>query len=119
MRGTSWHQACTHQYSRHKTGADLLELELLDVLAKALLKDSEDLLSSALATIHRLGESLLKLAAQAEDEVHHTTPAGHRRAPHAAQLLLQTSNTCSNCIVSHVTLCGRLILYSLQVYHLM
>ncbi len=74
--------------------ADLLELQLLDVLAQALLKDPEDLLSSALTTIHSLAKGLLKLAAQAEDEVHHATPAGHWGSPHAAQLLLQTSNTC-------------------------
>lgn len=74
--------------------ADLLELQLLDVLAQALLKNPEDLLSSALTTIHSLAKGLLKLTAQAEDEVHHATPAGHWGSPHAAQLSLQTSNTC-------------------------
>lgn len=74
---------------------DLLELQLLDVLAQALLKDPQALLSSALTAIHSLAEGLLKLAAQAQDEVHHATPAGHWGSPHAAQLLLQTSNTCT------------------------
>ena len=74
--------------------ADLLELQLLDVLAQALLKDPQDLLSSALATIHSLSKGLLKLAAQAENEVHHTPPAGHWGAPHAAQLFLQASDAC-------------------------
>ena len=74
--------------------ANLLELQLLNVLAQALLKDPEDLLSSALTAIHSLAKGLLKLTAQAEDEVHHATPAGHWGSPHAAQLLLQTSDTC-------------------------
>lgn len=73
--------------------SDLLELKLLDVLAEALLKNSEDLLSAALAPVHSLAKGLLKLAAQAEDEVHHASPAGHWGAAHAAQLLLQPSNT--------------------------
>lgn len=73
--------------------ANLLELKLLDVLPKTLLKDSEDLLSATLAPIHSLAKGLLKLAAQAEDEVHHAPPACHWGAPHAAQLLLQPGNT--------------------------
>ena len=72
--------------------SDLLELELLDVLAKALLKDSEDLLSTTLTPVHSLAKGFLKLAAQAEDEVHHASPAGHWGPSHAAQLLFQPSN---------------------------
>lgn len=79
--------------------ADLLELQLLDVLAQALLKNFEDLLPAALATVHGLAKRLLKLAAQAEDEVHHASPAGHWGATHTAQLLLQSSNTCSASIL--------------------
>ena len=73
--------------------ADLLELKLLNVLAKALLKDSEDLLSATLAPVHSLAKGLLKLAAQAENEMHHASPAGHWGPAHAAQLLLQPSDT--------------------------
>ena len=84
-------------HSRHwplpTAQTDLLELQLLDVLGETLLKDSQDLLSSALSTIHSFSKGLLKLAAQAQNQVDHATPAGHWRAPHAAQLLLQTSNT--------------------------
>jgi hypothetical protein len=83
--------------------ADLLELQLLDVLAQALLKDPENLLSSALTPIHSLAKGLLKLAAQAQDEVHHATPAGHWGSPHAAQLLLQTGNTCMHATVGMST----------------
>ena len=99
-------ESCLHcvcvQHSLSRQSADsvyLLELQLLDVLAKALLKDSEDLLSSALPAVHSLGESLFKLAAQAENEVHHATPAGYWGAPHAAQLLLQPSNACTTCML--------------------
>lgn len=43
---------------------DLVELDGLDVVGEALLKDGEDLLAAALPTIHCPAEGLLKLSTE-------------------------------------------------------